>query len=271
MNAMQTKLMDMLKWFHGFCEENNLRYYAVGGTMLGAMRHKGFIPWDDDIDVGMPRSDYNRLIQLLGDQPQGNYILEAPEMCGKCFYYPYSKIYDITTTLIENTKYKIERGIYIDVFPLDGIGNSLEEAAENYKKIEKLHRLLITRVATVRKGRGLYKNAAVLLMRAIPNFIFNPDKLLKDLNTACAAIDFDGVEYVANLVGTWWGKEIVPRAFFGKPIKLAFENAEICGVEKPDEYLTALYGNWRKLPPAEKRVSHHANILLDLERPYTRG
>ena len=106
LSLLQQKLLDILKWFHLFCEENNLKYYAIGGTMLGVVRHKGFIPWDDDIDVGMPREDYNKFIELTKNKQFDKYVVESIYDNNKDFFYPMVKIYDTTTTLIENTRYK---------------------------------------------------------------------------------------------------------------------------------------------------------------------
>ena len=78
MNDMQIKLLEMMKWFHEYCVEEGLRYYALGGTMLGALRHKGFIPWDDDLDIGMPRKDYQKLESIFVNSNGINYLLETP-------------------------------------------------------------------------------------------------------------------------------------------------------------------------------------------------
>ena len=127
-NEMQTKLINMLKWYHEFCVTHKLRYYIVGGTMLGAVRHEGFIPWDDDIDVGMPREDYNRFLEICKGIQAHQYIVEAPTEENPEFKYLYAKIYDTTTTLVENVRNPINRGVFIDVFPLDGIGATEEDA-----------------------------------------------------------------------------------------------------------------------------------------------
>ena len=122
--------------------------------------------------------------------PRGKYILETPNTEAKDYFYPFSKIYDTTTTLVENTKRKIKRGIFLDIFPLDGIGNSLEESKSNYAPIYKKYNLLLTRVAGIRKGRSFYKNLAVLLFRLVPDFILNSKKILKDLSNTCQQYDF---------------------------------------------------------------------------------
>ncbi len=265
---LKEKLIEMFSWFHNFCAENNLRYYALGGTMLGAERHGGFIPWDDDIDIGMPRCDYEKLWALLKGKKIGKYIMETPDTEANDYFYPFSKIYDTSTTLIENTKSKIKRGIYLDIFPLDGIGNSLEESRENYRAVEKAFNLLLTRVTGIRKGRAFYKNLSVILLRLVPSFILNNKKLLKKVDNICKRYDFDSCSWCGNLVGAWHFKEIMPREFIGEPKLYRFENVEMYGVADADAYLTNLYGDWRKLPPEDKRVSHHDYICCDLHKSY---
>lgn len=264
-DKLKGMLLDMLKWFHSFCEENGLRYYALGGTMLGAARHKGFIPWDDDVDVGMPREDYNKLERLLEKHQNERYVLETPNTTAKDYFYPISKLYDTHTTLIENTKVKIKRGIYLDIFPLDGIGNSLEESRKNYKSIARTQNLLLLKVGGIRKGKSFYKNWAVIVFRVIP---LNAKKYLKKLVEKCSRYSWNDCLWVGNLVGAWRFNEIMPKTYIGQPKKYAFEDTEIYGVENADAYLTSLYGDWRKLPPKEKRVSHHDFLSIDLEKSY---
>lgn len=265
MNELQRRLIDILSWFHKFCKKNDLKYFVLGGTMLGAMRHEGFIPWDDDIDVGMPRNEYEKLISLMGDDVfDEKFVLEHP-LKNKNYIYPFCKIYDKTTTLVENAKKKIKRGIYIDVFPLDGIGNEKNEVHDNYKVINKLNMLLTLNIAGFRKGRKWYKNLGVALFRLIP---MNTDKIIKKLIEECSKFPYDDYTYCGNLVGNWGEREIVPREVMGEPRLYKFENIEVYGAEKADEYLTSLYGDWRKLPPKEKQVTHHDFVSLDLNKSY---
>ena len=91
LTPLQQELLNMLKWFDGFCRDNNLQYFAVGGTLLGAVRHNGFIPWDDDIDVAMPRPDYDRLAELMGSKIFDHYILETQKSKKADYCYPYYK------------------------------------------------------------------------------------------------------------------------------------------------------------------------------------
>lgn len=268
MTELQSRLLEMFQWFHELCEKNNLRYYALGGTALGAVRHRGFIPWDDDIDVGMPRTDYERMEQILGREHSGRYVLETPNTTAKDYFYPLSKLYDTETTLTENTRLKIKRGIFIDIFPLDGIGDSEEEAKRNYRPIHWKHNLLLTRVTGIRAGRSRLKNAAVLVARFIPEQILDNKKLLLGLDRDCKKRDFDSNAWIGNLVGAWKYRELMPREVLGTPTLYEFEGKMMYGPQQADIYLTYLYGDWRKLPPKEKQVSHHDFILLDLHKSY---
>lgn len=267
-NQLQEKLLDILVFFHNFCAEHNLRYYAVGGTALGAARHHGFIPWDDDVDVGMPRRDYEQFKELsVQINRNTDYFAEFPSE-KKDFVYPYCKLYDTRTTLIENTRFQTKRGIYLDIFPLDGLGDTKEEAFDHFKKIDRVNNILCTRVCGIRKGRKWYKNLSVVLSRCIPDFLLDPRKMLRKLDDLSKQKDFDGCKYVANISGNWHAKEIQKREVFGSPTRCQFEHTEIYIPEKIDEYLTGLYGDWRKLPSVEERASHHDYLFIDLEESY---
>lgn len=265
---LKSMLLDMFSWFHDFCVQNGLRYYALGGTMLGAVRHRGFIPWDDDIDVGMPREDYLRLAALMEEKPRERYVLETPYSPNADFFYPLSKLYDTQTTLVENTRYQTKRGIYLDIFPLDGAGNSREEAVAHFASIKRKRNLLLTLTTGLRKGRSLHKNLAVLSMRAIPNCMMDKKKLLHSIDAISGSKSCEDCTWVGNMMGNWMERELMPRSILGMPAVYSFESLDIFGPEDYEGYLTSLYGNWRELPPLEKRKSHHDFLMMDLEHSY---
>lgn len=264
MDELKQKLVEMMSWFHDFCVENGLTYYISCGTMLGAIRHGGFIPWDDDIDIAMPRECYEQLERIMKNNVfHDKYILETPNTNAGDFFYPFSKLYDTQTTLIENTKYKIKRGIYLDIFPIDGLGNSIEECKKEFRQINLLNKLLLLKVAGFRKGRDLYKNFGVALFRMIP---INPKKILEKVCKKHAERSINDYEYCGVLAGNF--NEIIHKKIYGKPTLYSFENIQIYGVEHPNEYLSSVYGDWKKLPPIDKQISQHDYIHLDLKRSY---
>lgn len=267
LSPIQLKLLGMLKWFHDYCVKEKISYYAVGGTMIGAMRHQGFIPWDDDIDIAIPRKDYNRLINSLKKEIDG-YILESPYSGNSDYLYSYAKLYDTRTTLVEKKRVLCKRGVYIDVFPLDGIGNSYDEALALFKKFDKKNMFLMTRTCVIRADRSWYKNASIVVSRAIPRFIVNDKKLSIKLDQLAGRMNDDSSMYVANLMGAYRTKEITLREYYGKPTLYQFEGIEIYGPEKYDEYLTNIYKNWRELPPEDKRYTKHDFVVFDLEKSY---
>lgn len=264
MDDFQKKLVDMLRWLVEFLEKNNLRYYVVEGTMLGAVRHEGLIPWDDDIDIGMPRADYEKLIELLSN-PIDHYVVESYESPAKDYVYAFAKFYDINTSMTEKLYKNVKRGVYIDIFPLDGLANTKEEALKHYKKIDMRNMLLATKVCALRKGRKFLKNCAIIVGRCIP---VNIKKLIKKINRLCKEHDFDSCDYVVNSMSTYRSREIMEKRIYGEPTRYKFEDFYVYGPEKADEYLTLLYKNWRQFPPEDKRHAEHDFIDLDLNKPY---
>lgn len=170
--------------------------------------------------------------------------------------------------MTEKTRKPCKRGVYIDVFPLDGVGETLEEAREAFKVFDRKNMLLMTRTCVIRQDRSWYKNLSIIAARTIPNFIVNDKKLSISVDKAAERINRDGSKYVANLMGAYRAKEITLRAYFGKPTLYRFEGIMINGPERSDEYLQGLYKNWRELPPEEKRYTKHDFVEFNLEKPY---
>jgi lipopolysaccharide cholinephosphotransferase len=197
--------------------------------------------------------------------PIDHYVVESPHGDAKDYVYPYAKFYDTDTTLTDDLRRKITRGVFIDVFPIDGIGNTEQESVKNYKPIDRQNILLTMRTSKPRKGRKWWKNVAVFVGGLLP---INTKKLSRALDRKCSALDFDKCAYVGILANTYRFKELMPREIYGEPTRYEFEGLKVYGPAKADEYLTRLYGDWRKLPPEEKRVSAHEFADIDLNKPY---
>lgn len=268
MNELQSKLLDILKWFHSFCEENGLKYYVAYGTLLGAVRHNGFIPWDDDIDVHMPRNDYERFIALTFEKKQEKFLVESYRNGKKDFCYAFSKIYDTNTSLIEKKYKSIIRGVYIDVFPLDGLPADEKKSNKFLKRLCLKKNILYTRTVALRKDRELKKNIAIILSRLIPSFILNNQKLIREIDNFSRSYSYEQSVYVGSLLSGEGMKERLDKSIFGNPVKYKFESLYVYGPEKSDEYLTHFYGDYMLLPPVNERKSNHRNEMIDLEKAF---
>lgn len=267
MTPLQKKLLEMLAWLDNFIRNSNLTYYVVEGTLIGAARHQGFIPWDDDIDIAMPRPDYNIICKLLKN-PVDHYVIETINGSAKDFIYTSAKFYDINTSMTELSRKNIKRGVSIDIFPLDGIGNDYEEALRNYKAIDRKNMFLMTRVCAYRKERKWYKNAAIFLSRMIPDFIINDKEYARKIDRLNQKYDYLESKYITLAMSTYRKKDIHKKSLLGKPVELPFENIRVLAPQHYDEFLSDTYGDWRQLPPENKRQSAHDYTEIDLCKSY---
>lgn len=258
---LKTIELNMLKEFIAICNKHNLRYFVLGGTCLGAIRHKGFIPWDDDIDVGMPRKDYNEFLRVAQGELSNGLFLQNGKTDPN-FPLNFTKIRNSNTTFIESTMKNIDmnHGVYIDIFPLDGYKKSI------FRKIKR-------KICGGKIGMVYGDRPKQTIKRKIKNLminIFNKDyKTARDkLDAMYAKFDFDKSETVVNYCGAWGDKEIVPRSVFGSGVEKDFEDLKVIAPENYDEYLTKMYGNYMEFPPIEKRVARHDTEIIDLDKPY---
>lgn len=267
MNEIQKRILDIFSCFHDICEDNGLKYYACSGTMLGAVRHKGFIPWDDDMDVMMPRPDFEKF-KLIASKKHGHYIFEAPGCNRGNYYYSNGKYFDASTTVIEEGRFCSKRGVFLDVFPLDGLGNTEAELIVRYKFLHFFKRLIDCRVASLKKEKGIVKNALVLISRIIPEFVLDTQKLREMFDNSCAKYRFDSSKYVGVIAGSYGMRDVIERSLLDDPKLYDFETVKIWGVSNYDKYLSGVYGDWRQLPPVENRKTGHNFIFVDLNTPY---
>lgn len=261
--TLQGRLLGILKQFHSICVDNQLRYYIIGGTCIGAARHQGFIPWDDDIDVGMPREDYEKLCRLSKDRLPNNLELR--------FYrntpnspFQFAKLVDNTTTLIERAYLDYVEGLYLDVFPLDGArdyqNNAFERLRCNRIWFEK--GMIYYHYMTWTKS-NLAKKALIYIAKHS-----DVHKMHKRVEKHMMKYAFDESEYTANFFGAWKEKEIYPQKYLGTPKLYKFEDTELYGPENIHDYLTHVYGDYMKLPPEEKRVFKHNYHYINLNQGF---
>lgn len=266
MNELQKVEFHLLKIFVSICSELQLNYYLVCGTALGAVKYNGFIPWDDDIDVGMPRDDYECFLlkapELLPDNIFLQNYLSDPEFPSLC-----SKLRNSSTTYFEKSaaKLKINHGVYIDIFPLDGypVEKSEQVKLEKKKKILKLKAQTAFDMDRTIKGK-----LATCVLRMLGCHKHTADTVNK-LTNLISKYKISDSEYICNH-GNWQKKlEYAPKEQYGEGIEATFEGLRVRIPEKYDEYLTQKYGDWRAELPKEQQVGHHYYSVCDLSKPYT--
>ncbi len=259
--TLQLRLLRILKAFDKTCREHGLRYYLEDGTLLGAVRHGGFIPWDDDVDIMMPRPDYERLIRHSREWLPEPYEFVCFENDPK---YPlqFGKVQDASTTLIERPHLYYLGGAYIDIFPIDGVPDTEKEQRRHDRRYHRLKSLLyLTWRDPYKHGRGPASWYPLLLRR-----IWRPEKVQRLMREHSLRYPFEESKYVANLFDNMRGildreKELGP----GTPIR--FEDAEFISVADTDTHLHRLFGDYMTPPPPDK-IEQHGFYYLDLDRPY---
>lgn len=261
--------LDMLDEFIAICDKSNLKYFLAGGSCLGALRHQGFIPWDDDIDVAMPRSDYDEFIRIAQDNLPSHLFLQCAET-EPDFRTEFAKIRNSDTTFIEKTakNLKINHGIYVDIFPIDGLPKS-KAARKRIKLRQAIDRNFLG------KDYCWGEDYIVPFKSKIKSFIVKilrlgktPQKVLLKLQNIYRKYKYEDCEYVICHGGAWGDREIHLRSRFGNGIKAIFEGREVVVPEYADEYLQDTYGDWRQLPPEEERVGHHYHEIIDTKKSY---
>jgi len=283
---MKAHLVDMLLALDAFCKENGLRYYLSGGTLLGAVRHKGFIPWDDDIDVNMPRPDCEKLMEIAlkarkkqveideeapNENPAcgriGSYILCPPNYDQEYHHYHYKLFDESILVRKHNEDGSLKKRVYpifIDIFPIEGLPDSLEETVKHYKLLEKRKdqaRLMWYAAQRIRKQplKVALRNLRARLIRGYSK------KSKEDLFQAVVSVQrtysFDDSAYVGVMsTNIHHEEERVKKEDYLPTVEVEFEGHKFPAPANYDTYLTQLYGDYMQLPPAEEQTSRHALV-----------
>ena len=274
MNPLQEKLLEMLKEFIRVCEENHLTYFACAGTTLGAVRHNGFIPWDDDIDVMMPRPDYEKLLKLQNPFSDKKYFLQTFKT-DKSYILNYAKLRDSSTTYIENfyAEHVINHGVWIDIFPIDGRSKK-DHPSKRKAKLQNfrfwVNVFLCYPYAFKRRFRkkhffkDLFFNFVSLLV-FYTNIFHYRNKLVE---WWMRLTKYEEAKYVGIYADAYLSKAMWPKEWTNESILIKFEDTEIAIPKMYHEYLSFLYGDYMKLPPVDKREGHHHNKGFSLEIGY---
>lgn len=263
--------LDLLAKFMDVCERHGLRYFADGGTLLGAVRHKGFIPWDDDVDVIMPREDYDKLFEIAAQEFQHPYFFQNT-MTENGFFRTHAQLRNSTTTgFIEiDSKKDINRGIFLDIFPLDGIPNSrikqwlLRKRIENEKKVlayeydRDYDRLPL-------KGKINYKLVHAFFKVVSFKKFFN-----RFNHKTLAKYSKRPTQLVGDLSLKWRENVHWKAEWFDGFVLLPFENLQVRAPLFYKEVLARQYGNFMKLPQDVTAANGrcHGEVTFDPDTPY---
>ena len=254
------RILNILVTVDKVCREHGIRYWLSDGTMLGAVRHGGFIPWDDDADIAMPRPDYERFIKHADEwlpKPFEIQTFEKNENCTSVLL----KVIDGSTTLIERWSLNQLGGVYIDVCPIDGV------------PAQRWHRRLLIGLMHMMeswiylRSRDPYKRGhnytswlPRLLQATVKNITLQ--RMKKRIQTT---YDYETAPLIADY--NTGERSVMKHETMGKPTPIMFEGHELMGVEQPDAYLKCLYGDYMKLPPENKRRIHGFDYV-DFDHSY---
>ena len=264
--VVQDLTLNTLNVFIDFCEKYKLRYYFTGGALIGVLRHGGFIPWDDDIDIGMPRKDFDKFHELIKkDMPDGYGICNR--YTDSNWHFAMSQFVDLESEIEINLAEKTRKAhIWIDIFPLDGLPSGRIKRWFRVKNI-LVHRYLV-QIANIstqvdsHRDRPMIEQIVLAFFKVIPlGKLINTGKILNHMEKLLRSYDFYKSEWCGNMLGRYREKEVVRQKWFGTPVKGTFEGELVDIPEYSHKILSALYGDYMKLPPERERVAHNVKIL----------
>lgn len=253
-DELKSLQIDILADVHNFCVNNGIEYSLAYGTLLGAVRHKGYIPWDDDIDIMMRRDDYENFIKIY----HHDYYSVVDTSTSIDYYLPFAKICDDRTMMIEQSTQKKPIGVYVDVFPVDNIPDSDKELDRMFLKKKCWNIVYMLKIVAIDRNRSLYKN----LILAMSHFllVIIPMKLVVSKMKSISK-RYQTVTTNRRAVFVFWNnmkRWVLPKALFDRYSEITFEGMTYKTISEVDTYLKAMYGDYMQLPPEDKRVSHHS-------------
>ncbi len=245
-------LIELLEFIDTISKNNNIKYTLIGGSLIGAIRHKGIIPWDDDIDIGLLPNEYDKLISCLSKNENSRFKLLNLES-EPTYYYPFAKLVDTRTTGYEVGCKPINNyGVYVDIFKYNNIPNNSEKNEKYYKKCTKIKNKLF--ISFINDSNNFIKK----IYHKIFSTLDSP-KIAKKYNSHCEQYNNDKCE---NVMINWtpYGakKETHKKSSFENYITVPFENINAMIIEDYNNVLTTTFGDYMTPPPIEKQITHHS-------------
>ena len=261
LRKLQLAELEIYKQVADICDRHHITYYMSAGTFLGAVRHKGFIPWDDDMDMRVPRPDYERLLEALREELPEPYALR---------HYTWDKSYHRYFAKVENRNVRFRRthtvktqetNAWIDIFPLDGMPkNSLRARLRKIRLMTvKLWMQLsvFDEIIDIKKKRSAYEKLLIFIAMHTPlQKHISWDRMWKRMDRALKAYPPEKSDVWMNFFSSYKFRDIMPKTVYGSGRKYPFEDTELNGPEDYDAFLKQLYGDYMQLPPEDAQNKH---------------
>ena len=263
--SVQLIQLDMLKTIAAICDQHNIRYYLAAGTLLGAVRHQGFIPWDDDLDIQIPRPDYNRLLQILdgGVLPK---TMEYAYLGMPNHHLPFLKLYYRDSEFIE-TKLRspyCNSKIWIDVFPLDGLSSDAKKIRKTYFWATKLRHFLYTGIVDLTQISGIQRLGTIIL-RPIAR-VLGSQWIAGKIESFAQRYDIDSSPVIGNIEWARNAGDALPTEQYLPQVDLQFEDGVFHCPKGYHEHLTNMYGDYMIPPPEHLRAVHSSGEFYLIQR-----
>lgn len=256
LEEVKTIQMDILDSVDRFCADNEIRYSIACGTMLGAIRHGGYIPWDDDIDIYMLREDYSRFVKSFPENYLHHYCLASIERTSN-WHLAFAKVYDNRTVVIEKKMSTTEIGVNIDVFVVDNIPDDEQEWLTFNSKRRKMYRTLQHSMLKPSESFSIFKNLLIEMLK-IRFIFFNKDNEIRKFSEFIQRYNSQPCKRVFETSSGMMCKQPFPRALFEHISRIKFEDRSYMGFEDFNTYLSAVYGpTYMTPPPPKNRTSYH--------------
>ncbi len=244
--------LEMIDEIDRLCNKYDISYWLDSGSALGAIRHEGFIPWDDDVDIGMPRADYNRFVAIAKKEMSADYVVQDNDVEPRYNNF-HIKVRKINTIFPQtyNSEYKY-RGIQLDVFPFDYVPDDSKKTIRQCKRIQK-YRKFCDRACWMGVLQNPIKRLAQRVIKIVPTSVYRSifERLCQKYNdTPTGYLTSHTYRMQREKIRIFKTDDMVPTK------RVKFEDREYCIMNNPDEYLKTMYGDYMSLPPEEKRVYH---------------
>ena len=264
LRELQIAELDSLNHFDNFCRKHGLTYYLCGGCLIGSIRTKSFVPWDDDIDVLMPRPDYEQFLRLYKEHNKSERFVLLDADKDNTYGNIFAVVADTDHTLIKEYQKDMDmpHGIPLDIFPIDGLAPN---KAGRYVQYMWTMIYSLFRSGIVPKNQGGLLSFGSRLLLGIFRGKNIRYKIWKFAEKRMSRYNFETSENVAELcAGFYFMKKIYPRSIYDGVVEVEFEGRKYLAMKNYDEYLKIPFGDYMKLPPEEKRIAHHDIIHLEL-------